>query len=42
MDDSEADFFGDAGKEKRTLVDNLLASVDEEAVVDDVAGVVAA
>lgn len=45
MDDSEADFFGDAGKEKRTLVDNLLASVDEEAVVrcdvvDDVAGVV--
>lgn len=45
MDDSEADFFGDAGKEKRTLVDNLPASVDEEAVmcdvVDDVAGVVA-
>lgn len=32
MDDSEADFFGDAGKEKRTLVGNLSASVDEEAV----------
>lgn len=40
LDDSGADLFGDAGKEKRTFVDSLVASVDDEAdkyVEDDVA-----
>ena len=40
LDDSGADLFGDAGKEKRTLVDSLLASEDgvaDKYVEDDVA-----